>query len=324
VVTDPDPENTPWNYRWAAVEDLILFGNHFALYGDLDFRTGRPGWLVPIPADCVWILQDPTDASWWRWVIGGVELTPGDIFHCSAGNRSGEILGRGVLSQYGESLGGAVAAERHSGDYFAGGALPPAVLQSPVVLTEPQAVDLKAKWREMTNTREPVILPAGYVLTPVVSNAETAQLVESRQWNAALVAMTLGIPNYKLGLAGPSMTYQNVEMADIEFVRDSVDRYAHPLSEGFTKWLLPRGTSLAWDYAGRMRADQGTTANVLTTYTGAGILTKDEARAAIGRPPLPEPEAPEPLALEAPKPPELTPDQIAEGGALDAPPEGTE
>src|SRR4051812_7336515 len=28
VVTDPDPENTPWNYRWAAVEDLILFGNH--------------------------------------------------------------------------------------------------------------------------------------------------------------------------------------------------------------------------------------------------------------------------------------------------------
>jgi len=157
----------------------------------------------------------------------------------------------------------------------------------------------------MTNTREPVILPIGYVLTPVVSNAETSQLVESRQWNAASVAMMLGIPSYKLGLSGPSMTYQNVEMADIDFVRDSVDRYGEPLSEAFTKWLLPRGTSLAWDYAGRMRADQSTTANVLTTYTGAGILTVDEARAAIGRPPLPEPE---PLALPAPEPTDALPE----------------
>jgi HK97 family phage portal protein len=268
-----------------------------------------------VPADSVWIMQDPTDAGWWRWVIGGVELAPGDLFHASAGNRSGEILGRGVLAQYGPWLGGAVAAEKHSGDYFAGGALPPAVLQSPMILTEPQALDLKSKWREMTNTREPVVLPAGYVLTPVVSNAETAQLVESRQWNAAGVAMMLGIPSYKLGLSGPSMTYQNVEMADIEFVRDSVDRYGHPLSEAFTKWLMPRGTSLEWDYAGRMRADQSTTAHVLTTYTGAGVLSVDEARAAIGRPPLPKVEEP------APEPPELTPDQIAEGGALDAPPE---
>jgi HK97 family phage portal protein len=310
-LVDPDPETTPWNYRWAAVEDLILFGNHFAIPGDLDFRTGRPGWLLPIPADSVWILQDPTDPSWWRWVIGGTELSTADLFHVSAGNRSGEILGRGVLAQYGKWLGGAVAAETHSADYFAGGALPPAVLQSPAVLTQPQATELKAKWREMTNTREPVILPAGYVLTPVVSNAETAQLVESRQWNAAAVAMMLGIPSYKLGLAGPSMTYQNVEMADIEFVRDSVDRYGHPLSEGFTKWLLPHGTSTVWDYAGRMRADQKTTADVLTTYTAAGVLSVDEARAAIGRPPLPEPEEP-------PTPPA---DQVTEAAPGEVPPE---
>lgn len=324
VVTDPDPEATPWNYRWAAIEDLILYGNHFALYGELDFRTLRPGWLAPVPADCVWIMQDPADNSWWRWIIGGEEFDSNSIFHASAGNRSGEVMGRGVLSQYAPWLGGAVAAEKHSGDYFAGGALPPAVLQAPQILTENQALDLKSKWREMTNTREPVVLPIGYVLTPVVSNAETSQLVESRQWNAASVAMMLGIPSYKLGLSGPSMTYQNVEMADIDFVRDSVDRYGEPLAEAFTKWLLPRGTSLAWDYAGRMRADQSTTANVLTTYTGAGILTKDEARAAIGRAPLPEepePEEPPPVAPEEAPPPELPADQIQDAPG---PPPNTE
>jgi HK97 family phage portal protein len=146
------------------------------------------------------------------------------------------------------------------------------------------------------------------VLTPVVSNAETSQLVESRQWNAAAVAMMLGIPSYKLGLAGPSMTYQNIESADIEFVRDSVDRYGHPLSEAFTKWLMPRGTSVLWDYAGRMRADQKTTAEVLTTYVGAGVLLPDEARAAIGRAPLPEAAEPQPEPPPEPAPEQVNPD----------------
>ena len=85
----------------------------------------------------------------------------------------------------------------------------------------------------MTSTREPVILPMGYTLTPVVSNAVDAQLVEARTFNAELVAMMLGIPPWKLGLAGPTMTYQNVETADIDFIRDSADRYGAPLAAGF-------------------------------------------------------------------------------------------
>lgn len=285
VVLDPNPETTRWNYLWSAVEDGILFGNHFALFGDLDYRTLRPGWLFPLAADSVWILQDPETLSW-SWVVGGEEIDRDQMLHVPFGMRSGEILGRGVLRQYGESLGGMVAAETHSQNYFAGGTLPPAVLQSPTVVTQEQADELKTKWRELTATREPVVLPMGYLLTPVVSNAEQAQLVESRNWNASLAAMALGIPPWKLGLQGPSMTYANVETADIDFIRDSVDRYGRALADAFSKWLMPRGTAVVFEYASRMRADQSTTAAVLKTYTDAGIMTKDEARAARGLPPL--------------------------------------
>jgi phage portal protein BeeE len=283
IVTDPDPTATTWQYRWAATEDGVLFGNHFAIFGDLDFRTMRPGWLVPVAADQVWLMTDPDGLYW--WTIGGEMFTPDEILHVSYGNRSGELLGRGVLAQYAESLGGMVAAERHSGSYFAAGALPPAILQSPTVVGQDQADELKEKWREMTSTREPVVLPLGYVLTPVVSNAEQSQLVESRTWNAELAAMILGIPPWKLGLEGPTMTYQNVETADIDFIRDSADRYARPLAASFSKWLMPRGTDVVFDYADRMRADQRTTADVLKIYVDADILTDDEARAVIGRPP---------------------------------------
>lgn len=318
VLTDPDPLTTPWHYRWSAVEDLILYGNHFALYGDPDWRTtfgdgvARPGWLVPLPANDLWLLVDPLTGRY-GFVFAGGMLDADEVFHVSAGNRSGEPLGRGVLAQYGAWLGGSIAAESHAGSYFAGGALPPAVLQSPTMLTPDQALELKESWREMTSSREPVILPSGYVLTPIVSNAEQAQLVESRQWNAAAVAMILGIPSYKLGLAGPSMTYQNIESADIEFVRDSVDRYGSPLVEAFTKWLMPRGTIVAWDYAGRMRADQKTTAEVLSTYVTAGILTLDEARAMLNRPPL---DVETPPALEVEPEPDPPPDPVEDPGPL--------
>jgi HK97 family phage portal protein len=308
VVTDPDPTQTTWNYRWATTEDGILYGNHFAFLGDVDFRTMRPGWLVPIPADEVWIMTDPGNPGWYEWTIGGATFTPDELLHIPYGNRSGEILGRGALRQYCESLGQYVAAETHAGNYFAGGTLPPAVLQSPTVVTDEQAAELKDKWRTMTSTREPVVLPMGYLLTPVVSNAEQSQLVESRNWNAQLVAMLLGIPPWKLGLAGPSMTYNTVETADIDFVRDSVDRFGRALTAGFSKWLMPRGTEVVFEYASRMRADARTTADVLSTYVTNQIMSRDEARAVLGRPPM------EKTTDEGSTPedvPELTPEDVS-------------
>jgi phage portal protein BeeE len=285
VMTDPYPDVTPWAYRWAAVEDGILYGNHFALYGDMDYRTRRPGWILPLPADEVWVLQDPANGNW-AWIIAGEEVSRGDMLHIPFGNRSGEILGRGVLYQYGEWLGSALAAEEYSGIYFAGGTLPPAVLQSPNLVTPEQAADLKTSWREMTNTREPVVLPTGYVLTPVVSNAEQSQLVETRQWTAEMVGMMLGIPAWKFSLPGPTMTYQNVETADIDFIRDGVDRYSSPIAAAFSKYLMPAGTQVRFDWTSRQRTDATTTATTLSQYVTAGILTKDEARAVLGRPPM--------------------------------------
>ncbi len=286
VLADPYPNVPPWNYRWAAAEDLILYGNHFALMGELDFRTGRPGMLAPLAADDVWIITDPERPWAYEWAIGGITYTTDEVFHISAGARSGEILGRGVIAQYGQWLGGMVAAEDHASGYFAGGALPPAVLTGDGIVTKDQALDLKASWREMTSTREPVVLPRGFTLTPVVTDAVQAQLVESRQWNAQMAANVVGVPAWKLGLPGPSMTYQNIETADIDFVRDSVDRYAAPMSAAFTKWLMPAGTTVAWDYASRMRADAVSTQTVVTGYKAAGIITVDEGRAWINRPPL--------------------------------------
>lgn len=292
IATDPSPLQTLWTYRWGTAVDGILYGNHFGLNGELDWRTGRPGWIIPIPADQVWILTDPATPGWYQWVIGGETFDVDEIFHISFGARSGEVLGLGVLQQYSGWLTGAQAAEEYSRDVFAAGALPPAVITVNNAANQTQLDDLKTKWRGIVSAREPVILPNGTVVTPIVGNALQSQLVEARTWNAQMVANVVGVPGWKLGLDGPTMTYQNVETGDIDFVRDSVDRYGRPITEAYSKWMLPAGTELAWLYDSRMRADQTTTASVLGQYVSAGIMTIDEARAKLNLPALPAVAAP--------------------------------
>jgi phage portal protein BeeE len=82
------------------------------------------------------------------------------------------------------------------------------------------------------------------------------------------------------------MTYQNVETADIDFIRDGVDRYSAPIAAAYTKYLMPAGTQVRFDWTSRQRADARTTADTLNAYVASGILTKDEARAVLGRPPM--------------------------------------
>lgn len=287
IVTNPSPLQALWNYRYGTAVDGILYGNHFALLGDIDFRTQRPGWLVPLPADQVWIMTDPASPGLYQWVIGGEIFDLDEILHIPFGARSGEVLGLGVLRQYAEWLPGVVAAEQYSRDAFAAGALPPAVITVNNAASQTQLDDLKAKWRDIASAREPIVLPNGTVVTPIVGNALQAQLVEARTWNAQMVANAVGVPGWKLGLDGPTMTYQNVETGDIDFVRDSVDRYGRPIVEAFTKWLLPAGTELHWLYDSRMRADQKTQAEIYSTYVASGIMTVDEVRARLNLPPLP-------------------------------------
>jgi hypothetical protein len=68
---------------------------------------------------------------------------------------------------------------------------------------------------------------------------------------------------------------------------------------------MPAGTSVRFDWSSRQRADATTTANTLTAYVAAKILTPDEARTVLGRPPIGAPPETTP-----PDVPEITPASV--------------
>jgi HK97 family phage portal protein len=286
VVDDPDPSADAWQFKYACAVDLIEYGNHLSLLGPLDWRTARASWLLPVPIDLASLVEDPARPGWWSWSVAGMMLVPDEVLHISAGNRSGQRLGRGALRQYSEALGGAVAAERYSSKWFAGGGLPPATIAYAVQPSPATLEEFKRKWRLLSATGEPIAVPPGVTVTPMAQEADKAQLVESRTWNSQLVSMMLGIPPHMLGLPGSYNTYQNVESADIAFVRDTVDRWAQPIAAAFGKQLLPAGNRLFFDWASRMRTDMKSQAEWATTMVGGPIMTVDEGRASVGMPPM--------------------------------------
>lgn len=304
----PDPSTDAWQWRYAAVRDLQEHGNHVALLGDMDWRTMRPGWVVPLPAEDVGLVEVPSEGRWW-FTFGALRLDPSQVLHISRGNRSGEVLGRGLLDLFGRSLRTAVTAEEWAGRYLSGGGLPPAVIQSQASPGEQGAAKFKEDWRAMLATGEALILPANVTVTPLVSDAQKQQLVEARQWNAATAAAMTGYPVHMLGLQGPSMTYQNVETADIAYRAYTLDRYAQPIRHAIDRTLLPGGMSCRFMWGQLERTDEQSRVDTVAAKLAARIITVDEARAELGY-------LPAAVAGEAGETGEGVPELGMEGAAL--------
>jgi phage portal protein, HK97 family len=286
VLVEPCSWLDPWQWLYGMSEDLVLFGNSFALLDD----PGPDGWplsLTPVPADVVDLGVDA--AGRMRWRVAGTEVPFGSLLHVSAGTRSGRVLGRGVLAKYREALGGSLEIQRHARRYFGTGGLPSAVFQvNDPDLKQQQADTIKARYRETigAGSHEPLVIPATFTFTPVVSDADKQQLVEARKWDAQMVAMMLGIPPYKLGLEGTSMTYQNVEQGEIAFVTDVLRRYSDPIERAVARQLLQPGTEARFDFSERLRVDAKTRAEVDEIDIRAGIRTVEEVRRDRDLPPL--------------------------------------
>ena len=298
LLRDPDRLSTPWNWKYAIVNDLILFDNHFSFLGEPNAQSW-PRWLEPINVEAVdiGVDRDPKSDTYGMifWRVDGQTYPYGSILHINAGNRSGYLLGRGAIAQYRDALSGILSTSEHSANYFRRGGLPSAVISvDDPDLSAEAAEDIKSKYEAAMSgrRRRPLVIPKIYEFTPVVSDAEKQQLVESRTWDAGLVAMILGIPAHYLGLPGTSMTYTNIESADIGFVRDTVDRWAKPFEGSVTKWAMPYGQTARFDWTGRMRTDSKTRAEVLGLEITAGITTVDEARRMLHKRPLTEAEKP--------------------------------
>jgi HK97 family phage portal protein len=299
----PGPNRCLADFVDEYVSDVLLYGNHVALIGPPD-STGWPAQLIPLDVTTVSVGRD--QRTWAPiYAIEGWDLAiPAEMmFHVAIDKRSGELKGRGLIPTLSGALNAALAADSYAGRYFTESGMPSGVItDSRPNLTQEQASELKQKWRSATSGGPvPVVIPASTTFTPLATDADKAQLVQARQWDATMVAMVLGVPPFLLGIETQRHTYTNAENEFGRFISTTIMRLLTPLEQQLGLQCLPRGNTAEFATAALLRPDTATRASAAATLYAAGLITLEEARTLAGFPAAGGP-TPSPVPAPAPSP----------------------
>jgi HK97 family phage portal protein len=142
------------------------------------------------------------------------------------------------------------------------------------------------------------VLNATTEFNPIQLDLQSAAFLDVKRISAWELALAFGVPAGKLGISlGGSLQYSSVEMANLEYVQDTLLGLARKIESAIDA-VLPTGTELRIDFNQLLRADTTTRYASYQTGLAAGFLTIDEVRTMEGLPPMAEaapPPPPEPL-----------------------------
>jgi HK97 family phage portal protein len=288
LLAAPDPtEGGPW-FIQCNVEDYLLNGNAVALAT----VRGADGW----PLACKWLpaagvgISPYPGADGYRYSYLGQILPTEDVIHVKRGaDRYWPVRGVGVVEEYLSTLDRVAMEEEYERSALAGGAVPSVAVIAPQrELTEETAGAAKKQWvAEFAGpAREPVILPNGTEVIPLAWSPTDTQLIEARKLSLQDVANMFNLDGYWLGAPSSAMTYRTAGPQYQTLLRTSLEPVLVDFEAVWSDAWLPRGSVVRFRRAKLLREDLATTVTALVAAVGANILTIDEAREELGRPPL--------------------------------------
>jgi len=267
--------------------------------------TSDGRWWVPDP--------DETEGDYPGWA----EIDSRELLVTRYMVRVGKSRGLGVLKAHAADLGFAAHVRGFADNLLRRGVPNGFLKSSKPDLTQAQADILKRAWMKAHggDHRSIAVLNATTEFTPISLDPQTMEYIDMKRLSAWELALAFGVPPGKLGISmGDSMQYSSLEMANTEYVQDTLMDLARKMESAIDA-VLPGGQALKIDFRQLMRAD---TAGRYAAYQAgltAGFLTVDEVRTMEDLPPLPPDAAPAPAPDPEPDPapdPETAPEDGAE------------
>lgn len=312
LVSRPDINSSPSKFLKKTTMSMATHGNAFWLVDRQDNNdpTSIATNLTVLNPLTVSIEYDAQGILRYRTVIGkkSVLLDAHRVKHLKLMEVWGQDLGLGPIQAQRIGLAGHVNLRDYSQKVFT--EYPTGVVSSKDNLN-PDVVDAyKDRWYEAdANGARIKFLGNGMTYQPIMLNPEDAQFIENQAFAITDVARMFGIPaNYlHAEIGGNSMTYQNMEDVDTQFVKYTLTGYLREIEEAFTD-LLPRGQRARFKLEGFLRADEKTRAEVYKYYKEMGVLTPEEIRISEGWGEMPD-ELKEANKGPAPQSPNAAPPQ---------------
>jgi HK97 family phage portal protein len=295
VLREPSVLDDQVAWLTKLMMSLLLSGNAFGYVTDSSGTFARRVEILDPQA--VSFRQTPDGREEWR--VNGVPeaLWPvGNLWHVAGYVLPGQRLGLSVLRYAAAAVGLGAAAEGFGRDWFLDGAMPSAVLTSDQALTEEAAASIKQRWNDIySRRREVAVLGNGMSVQPIQIAPEESQFLETINANVRTIARFFRVPVELLGVGadGTSLTYANVEERNLQLLTYTLAPWFVRVERALTA-LLPRPQFVKFNEKALLRTDAKTQSEVMATEISSGLLTVDEGRAKLDRPPLPEESEPEP------------------------------
>jgi HK97 family phage portal protein len=285
----PSEQVTSDAFIRSLIKDFLIFDNAYAL---LTPAPGQQLDLNRVPAEMMEIRGASLfNAEGYRVHLRDgtfQDFTPDQILHWRGENPTDPRMGFSRLETLRSVIAEDAALAAATQELANSGLTQPVYGYRPVDAPEISNDARKGLEEDLANrmrkaNRRPFILEEGTELRPYGVSPRDAQMIEIRRWAIERVAAVYGVP---LGMVGLD---PNVDKAQTQFYADTLPPYC----EDFTKMLTQRicvrvynDTALCFEFNLDEKLMGDERLKTLVSASGRAVLTTNEARAMVNRPPI--------------------------------------
>lgn len=292
----PNAEQSAFEFRVVMTAWLLTWGSAFA-----EVVRNTKGQVVALWPLAPWLMRlDRDDRRRLRFTYGPTQKvwihdpSRPPILRLVVNSQDG-ITGRSPIRMLAESLGIAIAQEKFGAQFFGNGASFGGVLTSELQdLDEDQRKELRGEIEKFHKNRDNphrlLVLGAGFKYASMSTPPNESQFLESRQFSRATLSAAFGVPPLFAGELTAQSQYRTPEEARLSLFSLGVDPLLVNWESAVKRDLIgPReGVRLdaRFTRSAFVRTDHKTLIDSLAVQIDKKLLTLDEARALLERPPL--------------------------------------
>lgn len=285
----PNSRYNKFNFYKLLMESLILNGNAY-VYINRDERLNVKS-LELLNAEFVEpMVQDDGSV---KYIIAGMDsaVDSANVIHLF--QHCDELMHGISLIKYADmALQGAWNKEKHSDNFFKGGAGLMGVLKAAAPLTDKQKTEIAQSWEKSiskTASGGVAILPQGIDFQSISVSPEDQQLLEARQYDVVQICRFFNVSPLKV-FDYTHMSYSSLEQVSLSYLQDSVLPYTQLIEDELNKKLFKPSEvgkyAIDFDYAALIQADKKAEAEYYRTLLSCGVATINEVRDRLGFSPM--------------------------------------
>lgn len=285
LVTNPDQNVSAIAWRRQLLVAALSHGNAVGIITRRDPDTFQAREIeIAHPNGVGYEVKDR------RLVVSylGTPIPRDDLFHLTAYETPGSPVGLSPIRYIATTVYAGLAAQEFGARWFAEGATPAALLINDATIDQATAQTAKERWAgDGTSGRTPRVLGNGWRYQPVQVPADESQFLATINANAAHIATFYGLRPEDIGFkSGDSMTYQNVEQAQIGRLVYPVHAWVRRIEESLTAQLVAPDEYVKLNTDALIRVDTATRYRAHDSAIRMGLATVNERRALEDMPPV--------------------------------------